>query len=104
MALTRKQRKALPKSAFAIPEKAPGPGSYPIENPSHGRNALARSSGKSVAGRVRAAVMRKYPGMGKPMNKATKKARSEGETVAQDRGDTRAQDRAERAAMRRKRA
>lgn len=59
--LSMSQRRSLPKQDFAIPEKAPAHGSYPINNPSHARNALARSSGKPVAGRVRAAVHRKYP-------------------------------------------
>lgn len=61
--LTTKARKKLPKSAFAIPNKAPASGSYPLNNPSHARNALARSSGKAVAGKVRAAVHRKFPGI-----------------------------------------
>lgn len=33
--LTLAQRKNLPKSAFAVPSKAPGPGSYPIPDKSH---------------------------------------------------------------------
>lgn len=61
--LTSKQRKAIPKSKFAVPEKAPKSGSYPINDASHARNALARSSGKPIAARVRAAVARQYPGM-----------------------------------------
>lgn len=64
--LTMKARKALPKSDFAIPEKAPGPGSYPIQNRSHAANAKARASGKRVEARVDRAVAKKYPGMGKP--------------------------------------
>ena len=59
--LTTAKRKAIPKSSFAVPSKAPKSGSYPIENRSHAKNALARSSGKAVAGKVRAAVRRKYP-------------------------------------------
>ncbi len=52
-------RNALPDSAFA------GPGrSYPIPDQAHARNALARSSGKSVEGQVRAAVKRRYPNIG----------------------------------------
>lgn len=62
--LTAAARRAIPKGQFAIPEKAPGSGSYPINDPSHARDALARASGKSVEGRVRAAVHRKYPGIG----------------------------------------
>ena len=45
---------------FAGPDR-----SYPIEDASHARNALARASGKSVEARVRAAVHRKYPDIGK---------------------------------------
>ncbi len=56
--LTAKGRAAIPTKNFA------GPGrSYPIQDRSHAVNALARSSGKPVAARVRAAVKRKYPGI-----------------------------------------
>lgn len=72
MKLTAAARKRIPKSQFAIPSKAPGSGSYPIEDASHARNALARSSGKPVAAAVRAKVAAKYPGMVK--SKAAKKA------------------------------
>ena len=62
--LTTAQRKALPKSAFAVPSKAPGPGSYPISDPEHARKALqlgARfaSSGEKAA--IRRKVAKKYP-------------------------------------------
>ena len=63
MRLTAAARKKIAPSNFAVPSKAPGSGSYPIEDPNHARNALARSSGKPVAGQVRAAVAAKYPGM-----------------------------------------
>jgi hypothetical protein len=63
--LTYQQRKKLPKSSFIIPSKAPGGGSFPIPDISHARNALARSSGKPVAGRVRAAVKSKFPSIGR---------------------------------------
>lgn len=63
--LTAKARRAIPKQDFAIPSKAPKSGSYPIEDASHARNALARSAGKPVAAQVRRAVAKKYPGMGK---------------------------------------
>ena len=33
--LSKSQRAALPKSAFAVPSKAPGPGSYPIPDKKH---------------------------------------------------------------------
>lgn len=57
-------RQALPQNAFAVPSKAPGPGSYPIPDASHAENALARSSGKPAAPQVRAAVAQKFPGVG----------------------------------------
>lgn len=57
--LTSKARKALPESDFA------GPGeSYPIEDESHARNALARVSEYGSPGlqeRVRARVKARYP-------------------------------------------
>ena len=63
--LSYAQRKRLSKSQFVIPSKAPGGGSYPIPDITHARNALARSSGKPVAGRVRAAVKAKFPSIGR---------------------------------------
>lgn len=59
--LDTKQRKSLDKSQFAIPEKAPGSGSYPIPDLAHARDALSRSSGKPEEGRVKAAVYKKFP-------------------------------------------
>jgi hypothetical protein len=66
--LTAAQRKRIPKKSFAIPEKAPGSGSYPIPDKSHARNALARVSQHGTPeekARVRAKVRAKYPGIGK---------------------------------------
>lgn len=57
--LTAKTRNAIPSKDFAGPDR-----SFPIENASHARNALARASGKPVQARVDAAVHRKYPGIG----------------------------------------
>jgi len=60
--LTTKERKALPASDFAG-----GKGHYPIPDASHARNALARVSqfgSPALKAKVRAAVHRKYPGMG----------------------------------------
>lgn len=57
--LTAAARKRIPTSEFAGPDR-----SYPIQDRSHARNALARSSGKPIEARVRAAVHRKYPGIG----------------------------------------
>jgi hypothetical protein len=61
------QRKRLASSSFAIPSKAPGSGSYPIPDRSHAANALSRVAqhgSPAEKAQVRAAVRRKYPGMG----------------------------------------
>jgi len=61
--LTTKARKALPTSTFALPGRR-----YPINDPSHARNALSRVSqygSPAEKSKVRAAVHRKYPGIGK---------------------------------------
>jgi hypothetical protein len=71
--LTARQRRAIPKSDFAIPSKAPGPGSYPIEDRAHAKNALARSSGKPAAATVRRAVARKYPDLAKSKSSSKRK-------------------------------
>ncbi len=58
--LTAKGRAALPASAFAGPDR-----SFPVQNASHARNALARVSGKSPAlqAKVKAKVRAKFPGI-----------------------------------------
>ena len=79
--LTAAQRKKIPSSSFAVPSKAKTaqgkatPGSYPIPDRNHAKDALARSTGKPVAGQVRAAVARKFPDMVKksPSKKAGKR-------------------------------
>jgi hypothetical protein len=61
--LTAKQRKALPGKSFALPGRR-----YPIEDKSHARNALSRVSqhgSPEEKARVRAAVRRRYPSIGK---------------------------------------
>lgn len=61
-ALTAATRNALPSEDFALPGRR-----YPIENASHGRNALARVSQHGTSEektKVRAAVHRKFPGIG----------------------------------------
>jgi hypothetical protein len=61
--LTAKARKALPTSTFALPGRR-----YPLPDRSHAQNALARVSQHGTPAekaKVRAAVKRKYPGMGK---------------------------------------
>lgn len=59
MKLTSEARKNLKKGSFVFPGKR----SFPIEDMSHARNALARSSGKPEAGKVRTAVYKKYPAL-----------------------------------------
>lgn len=59
--LTAAGRKALPKSSFVFPAKAPGSGSYPIHDRAHAANALARASGKPEESSVRKAVCSRYP-------------------------------------------
>lgn len=62
--LTTKSRNALSEGAFALPGRR-----YPINDPSHARNALARVSqhgSSSEKSRVRAAVHRKFPSIGHP--------------------------------------
>jgi len=62
--LTSKARKNLKSSTFVFP----GERRYPIPDASHGRNALARVAqhgSSSEKAKVRAAVHRKFPGIGK---------------------------------------
>lgn len=57
-------RKRLARSQFAIPERK----AYPIHDAAHARNALARVSQHGTdeqKRRVRAAVRRRYPGIGR---------------------------------------
>jgi hypothetical protein len=59
--LTTKTRNALPTKSFAGPDR-----SYPIQDASHARNALARVSQHgtpALKAQVRAKVARKYPGI-----------------------------------------
>jgi hypothetical protein len=61
--LTAATRAKIPTGQFALPGRR-----YPIQNPSHARNALARISEYGTPAeksKVRAAVHRKYPSMGK---------------------------------------
>ena len=66
--LTTKKRNSLSTKTFAVPSKR----AYPIPDASHARNALARASGKPVAAQVRAAVAKKFPGIGKAAGKKGK--------------------------------
>lgn len=62
--LTSKKRKSLPKNDFAEPSKR----KYPINDKSHARNALSRVAQHGTPAekkKVRSAVHRKYPSIGK---------------------------------------
>jgi len=64
--LTTRQRKALRKSSFVFPGKAPGPGSYPIPDRKRAINALGRVAQHGTPAQratVHAAVCRKFPGL-----------------------------------------
>jgi hypothetical protein len=71
--LTAAARKKLPSKSFALPGKGTGkggkgPGSYPIPDKAHARNALARVSqhgSSEEKARVRAKVRAKFPSIGK---------------------------------------
>lgn len=71
--LTTEARKKLSSKSFALPGKGSGPsgkgpGSYPIPDKSHARNALARVAqhGSSAEkAKVRAKVKAKFPSIGK---------------------------------------
>lgn len=57
--LTSKKRNALPTSEFAGPDR-----SYPINDPNHARNALARAAqhaSPELQAKVKAKVRRKFP-------------------------------------------
>ena len=55
--LTYEDRKELPSVEFVFPKTR----RYPIEDATHARDALARSSGKPEHATVAAAVKRRYP-------------------------------------------
>lgn len=61
--LTAKARKSIPTKDFAEPKSR----KFPINDKSHARNALSRAAAKGPAeeAKVRAAVKRKYPSIGK---------------------------------------
>jgi hypothetical protein len=62
--LTSKKRGRLKKTTFALPAKR----KYPIPDKSHARNALSRVAQHGTPAekkRVRAAVRRKFPSIGK---------------------------------------
>ena len=79
--LSSAQRKAMPSSSFALPGKGTGaggkgPGSYPIPDASHARNALARVSqhgSPAEKAAVRAKVKARFPGIAQTIKNAAKR-------------------------------
>jgi hypothetical protein len=65
MKLTSHARGLLSPKSFVFPKAR----RYPIHDMAHAKNALARSSGKSEEGAVKAAVYTKYPGLKKRKQK-----------------------------------
>jgi hypothetical protein len=61
--LTTRKRKSLSSKSFVFPRSR----KFPIEDKAHARDALSRAAhkGGSVEAKVRAAVRKKYPGIGK---------------------------------------
>ncbi len=47
--LSAAQRKALPRSDFAVPSKAPGPGSFPINDKAHAKAAKSMAHNATAA-------------------------------------------------------
>ena len=82
--MTSKRRKALPKSAFAIPSKR----LYPIDTKARARSALsyaARSSTRGSYSTVRKAVLKRYPSMkattgAKPKRGSVKRSTARGKS------------------------
>jgi hypothetical protein len=69
--LSTKKRKQLSKKQFALPGKR----KYPIPDKAHARNALARvaqSGTPAEQKKVRAAVKKRFPSIGKKKNKKKK--------------------------------
>jgi len=76
MRLSAAQRGKLSKGSFAIPSKAPGSGSYPVNDANHARAALSmvsRYGSPAEKSAVRSKVHAKFPAIGKKA--APKKAR-----------------------------
>ncbi len=65
--LSAAARRALPKSDFAVPSKAPGSGSYPVDTPARARNAKSRVAQFGTAAekaQVASKVASRYPSIG----------------------------------------
>ena len=64
--LTAQRRNALPAKSFAGPDR-----SYPVEDASHARNALARASqhaSPALKSKIRSKVKKKFPGIAMKMD------------------------------------
>jgi hypothetical protein len=64
--LKSKQRREMPRGEFAVPSKAPGPGSYPIPDKAHARSALSRGAANASPSEMAAIwhkVAEKFPGI-----------------------------------------
>jgi hypothetical protein len=73
--LNAKRRNALPAKSFAGPDR-----SYPIEDASHARNALARVSqhgSPELKAKVKAKVRKKYPGIKMKMDGGSVRQRAD---------------------------
>lgn len=65
--LSAADRRALPKSDFLVPSKAPGPGSYPVPDAAHRRAAVGLAGmhhGKAGAAKIRGKIHKKFGNMG----------------------------------------
>ena len=69
--LTTKQRESLSSKSFVFPKSR----KFPIEDAAHARDALSRAAhkGGSVEAKVRAAVHKKYPAIGKKSSATAKR-------------------------------
>jgi hypothetical protein len=69
--LTTKKRKSLSSKTFVFPKTR----KFPIEDAAHARDALSRAAAKggSVEAKVKAAVHKKYPAIGKKKAASPKK-------------------------------
>jgi hypothetical protein len=93
--LTTKRRQALKPGAFALPGKGEGKGgkgagSYPIPDPAHARNALARVSQFGTSAEkatVRRKVAEKFPGIGQA-NKSKSASKNNSKTSSKNGGKT----------------
>jgi len=66
--LSAANRRAMPSSQFAGPDR-----SFPIPDASHARAALSMAHDASNPGAIRAAVHRKFPGIGQAVQEAVRR-------------------------------